>query len=92
MSDIIPGCRERTNFLNFVVLVYPRLLLINLSLQLGEFPTEWKKANVIPIYKKKNCQHKSNYRPILLLSSISKIQEKIVFKNLYDFLISVGFF
>ncbi len=30
--------------------------LINLSLQLGEFPTEWKKANVIPIYKKENRQ------------------------------------
>ena len=36
-------------------------------------------------------QHKSNYHPISLLSSISKIREKIVFKNLYDFLISVGF-
>ena len=64
---------------------------INLSLQLGEYPTEWKKANIIPIYKKENRQHKNNYRPIALLPSISKIQEKIVFKNLYDFLINVGF-
>jgi hypothetical protein len=60
-----------------------------LSLQLGEYPTEWKKANIIPIYQKENRQHKNNYRPVALLSSISKIQEKIVFKNLYDFLINV---
>jgi hypothetical protein len=27
--------------------------LINTSLRVGEYPTEWKKANVTPVYKKR---------------------------------------
>lgn len=65
--------------------------LINLSFARGEFPLEWKKANVIPLYKKDNCQIKINYRPISLLSSLSKIPEKVVFSRLYEFLQEIGF-
>ncbi|XP_028412551.1 uncharacterized protein LOC114535443 [Dendronephthya gigantea] len=64
---------------------------LNLSFQKGEYPTEWKRANVSPIYQKDDSQYKENYRPISLLPSISKISEKIVFARLYEFLLEIHF-
>ena len=52
------------------------------------FPTKWKKANVLPVFKKDNKQQLNNYRPISLLPIFSKIFEKIIFKNLYSYLLS----
>ena len=39
------------------------------------FPDELKVADVIPVFKKENPNHKANYRPISLLPIISKIFE-----------------
>ena len=65
----------------------PYSKLFNKSLQTGRFPTQWKQANVCPVFKKENRSDKTNYRPISLLSSSSKILEKIVYKRLYEYLI-----
>ncbi len=59
--------------------------LFTLSLQKLKFPASFKKANVIPIHKKDAKSTVSNYRPISLLSINSKIFEKIIFKNVYNF-------
>ena len=40
--------------------------LINLCLSIGQYPTEWKLANVIPLFKNGNRQLKVNYRPVSL--------------------------
>ena len=64
---------------------------VNLSFRLGKFPYQWKLANVIPIFKKGNRHLKSNYRPVSLLPSLSKICEKLVFMQLYNFLLDIGF-
>ena len=40
----------------------------NYSLKTGIFPSDWKKANVTPIFKKGNRFDVKNYRPISLLS------------------------
>ena len=64
---------------------------INLSLSLGQYPREWKLANVIPLFKNDNRQLKVNYRPVSLLSSFSKICERVVFFYLYNFLMEIGF-
>ena len=61
------------------------LPLFNLSLSQSKFPSQWKKANVSPIYKKNDRQNDTNYRPISLLSCIGKILERIVFIKLYEY-------
>jgi hypothetical protein len=70
----------------------PFTRLINTSVSLGQYPTCWKMANVMPLFKKNNRQFRSNYRPISLLVSLSKICEKVVFVRLYNFLNNKGYF
>ena len=60
--------------------------LCNLSLETGQFPKEWKKAMVIPGYKKDLITSKENYRPLSILSVLSKILEKHVFSTYYQYL------
>jgi len=70
----------------------PLTHLINVSLASGKFPSEWKLANVLPLFKRDNRQLKGNYRPVSLLSALGKICEKIVFMRVYSFLESTSFF
>ena len=60
--------------------------LVNLSIESGKFPTLFKIARVIPIFKSGNRQEKNNYRPISLLHPISKIFEKIMHSQLMSYL------
>ena len=50
------------------------------------FPNEWKKANIVPAYKKGNKQLINNYRPVSLLPISAKIFEKIIYNSLLEFL------
>ena len=63
----------------------PLAFLINKSIESGIFPDALKIAKIIPIYKSKEQNLLNNYRPISLLSSISKIFEKVLYKRLYNF-------
>ena len=47
---------------------------VNLYFSLGK-PFQWKLANVIPLCKKDNRHLKTNYRPVSLLLSLSKVCE-----------------
>ena len=49
-------------------------------------PTAWKEALVVPVFKGGCRSSPSNYRPIALLSLVSKVMEKIVFKRLNAFI------
>lgn len=44
----------------------------------NKWPTIWKKARVVPIYKKNSRSEPSNYRPISLLSVVGKVLEQVV--------------
>ena len=59
--------------------------IFNLSLCQGKFISSFKHAKLIPVYKKGDSKILTNYRPISLLPSFSKILEKIVYKRLYSF-------
>ena len=50
--------------------------LCNMSLSTGTFPDVMKIAEVVPLYKSKSPHEECNYRPISLLTTISKILEK----------------
>ena len=58
---------------------------INQSLLTGVFPDKLKIAKVLPLFKKDNPYIFDNYRPISLLPSISKVFEKVVFKQVYEY-------
>ena len=60
--------------------------LFNLSFQTRTFPSIWKTAKVIPLFKKDDKQNASNYRPISILPTISKILEKAVHTQFYAYL------
>jgi hypothetical protein len=60
--------------------------IINLSLSQGIFPTELKLANIIPIYKAGDKDETGNYRPISLLTTFSKLYERVFYNRLANFL------
>jgi hypothetical protein len=62
------------------------LMLFNRSIQEMVFPDQWKIAHVIALFKKGDKSLASNYRPVSLLSCVSKILEKIVYKQIYNHL------
>ena len=62
--------------------------LFNESLSLGVFPTLMKHAEVDPLFKTGDRRLSTNYRPISLLITISKLLEKLVYKRTYSFLTS----
>ena len=61
-------------------------ILFNRSFREGIFALPWKEPNVLPLFKKGDKSLPSNYRPVTLLSNIAKLQERIVFKNIYNHL------
>lgn len=70
------------------IITIPLCHIYNLSLQTGFIPNRFKIAKVIPVYKSGDKHLYTNYRPISLLSSFSKVLEKIVAKQMYAFLYS----
>ena len=60
--------------------------VFNKSMTLGELPTIMKLAEVVPLYKGKEHYLETNYRPISLLTTMSKILEKIMYQCVYSFL------
>ena len=60
-------------------IVEPLSYIFNQSMLTGEFPNSMKLTEVVPLHKNKEHYLQTNYRPISLLTTISKILEKIVY-------------
>ena len=60
--------------------------LFNISIRLGQFPELWKTSSVVPIPKSSSHKEASNYRPISLLSLLSKLIERHFHRLISDHL------
>ena len=60
--------------------------IFNQVITLSSFSDDWKMARVIPLYKNGHRNIPGNYRPISILPTISKIMERILYNQLYDYL------
>ena len=58
----------------------------NISSTESIYPSQWKSALDMPLYKKRASNLPSNYRPISLLSCIGKLMERLVYKRIYNHL------
>ena len=62
----------------------PRIL-INNCLKKGVFLNDLKLANITPIFKKEDSLNKENYRPVSIFSHLSKVFERILYKQIDSF-------
>ena len=62
------------------------MILINKCFKEGVFPNDLKVADITPIFKKEDSLNKGNYRPISILSHLSKVFEKILYKQIDSFM------
>ena len=58
----------------------------NVAIDTGLFPNNMKLAGVSPVFKKGDRLDKANYRPVSILSSLSKIFEKLLFNQINDYM------
>ena len=96
VSDIIVKLRNTTTNINEIpvrllkkfrnLLSVPLAKLINTSIAYAVFPQCLKSAKINPIFKKGDPKNISNYRPIAILPTFSKLFERCIVNRLNDFL------
>ena len=79
--DGIAGITLKNCALN---LAYPLSILYNISFSRGQLPSDWKIANIVPVYKKGDKSDVENYRPISLTSFVMKVMEKYIRDEIYS--------
>ena len=64
-------------------LAQPIATLVNKSVTMSHFPSELKKAELSPLFKSNDNLNTQKYRPLSILTSLSKIFEKIYNEQQY---------
>ena len=67
-------------------IIAPLTFIFNMCIEKRTFPSVWKQARLSPIYKKGYPHLETGYRPVSVLSCVSKIIERHVHDTLYKFL------
>ena len=63
----------------------------NSCIKEGEFPSELKHVDIVPFHKKKDKSDRSNYIPVSRLSNYSKVYEKLIYNQLYQYFKNIPF-
>ena len=66
----------------------PLELIFKQALTTFVFPSEWKKGNIVPCYKKGDKQNIKNYRPVSLLPICGKFFERLIFNEMFSFFLA----
>ena len=69
-----------------VPLSAPLAYLFNICVSSSSFPKQWKHHLITPVFKSGDKTTVSNYRPISLLCSTSKVLERLIFNKIIDFI------
>ena len=67
------------------IIVKSWILITNQCIETGVFPDKLKIAKFVPLYKKDDETLIKNYRPVSILHAISKVIEKIMFRQIYEY-------
>ena len=59
--------------------------IFNMSIDSNRFPSDWKTARVIPLFKNSQRSVLDNYRPISILPVVSKIMERLLYNEISDY-------
>ena len=62
-------------------------LIFKEALGTGLFPSNWERGNIVPIHKKGDKQILKNYRPVSLLPICGKIFKRLIFNEIFNFLL-----
>ena len=85
-SSGLDGLSQENLILGAKHLIAPLTVIVNQSIEEGEFPNEWKEAAVTPVLKKGNPRLLNNYRPVSCLPAASKVLEIVVCSQLSEYL------
>ena len=83
-QDLIKYLQEYLKIQKKTIAPYLRYMF-NQSLSNGIFPDDWKSSRVSPIHETGSKDDCGNYRPISILSVVSKIFERLVYDQLNNY-------
>ena len=89
------GIDELDNFsvkLAADMIAQPIHRIVCLSINQNKFPDAWKLSKLLPLYKKGDKLDRKNYRPVSILSPLSKVLEKIVYEQIYSYFTRTSLF